>query len=74
LCRRISIHHASASSAASSQATLSVAVTTSTCKFDYPRDVEKGWATSLDGSEDVPFTPLTPAHESLPRYDLPRSR
>nr|ALK27861.1 mating factor receptor STE3-2 [Limonomyces culmigenus] len=54
---RISIHHASAS-AASSQATL-----TSTCKFD----VEKGWPQkSLDGSDDVPFTPVS---FTTPSYD-----
>jgi hypothetical protein len=60
-------------STSTSQATLSVAVTTSACKFDYNKDIEKGPSTlkSQDGCDEVPFTPSSeplPLYESHPSY------
>jgi hypothetical protein len=51
-----------------SQATLAVEVTTSTCKFDYKKDLEQGLSTSksLDSCNEVP---LTPSSEPLPLYE-----
>jgi hypothetical protein len=70
-CRYVFPKHKSLIS--TSQATLSVAVTTSTCKFDHDKDIEKGLSVSKsqDSCDEVPFTPSSeplPLYESHPSY------
>jgi hypothetical protein len=56
-----------------STTSVSVEVKTSTCRFDYNKDLEKGLSASksLDGCDEVPFTPSSeplPLYESHPSY------